>query len=188
MALDKWVRRIAICLTAGTIATLTYSTEAAAQSSAVQACDVVVQSVWLSEFTITASTQGECGSNDLHLNIQNAAGTQIWADHHAPSDLFDFEGITSPEDMRSALKNWITFDDTTSTAMLPPWHPDQAEPEFSDFPFFAAEGVSRSFYTMARALDLPMACYIQGLESTFCLFQMPDEALLEPIGYQSFPG
>jgi hypothetical protein len=165
------------------------TTSVFAQKAYAEDCDMTVGAVWLQEFTVSAQTEGECGLNDVNLTIFNGAEEMIWSASYQPDDLFGFWEEDTPEAMETALSDWIVAHvDVTSTATLPAWSQADNGPEYREFPFYLAEDVDRNFYELARELDLPMVCYVQGQESTLCLFQVPGESQLEPIGYQSFPG
>lgn len=173
---------------AGCFAATACSTTTFAQKAYAEDCDMAVEAVWLQEFKVAAKTQGECGLNELELSIRNTADEIVWRASYAPGDLFGFWDVDTPEAMESALSDWITNVTVSSTATLPQWQPETDGPEHREFPFYPADEVDQYFYEMTRDLDLSMVCYVQGRESMLCLFQMPDEAVLKPIGAQSFPG
>jgi hypothetical protein len=150
---------------------------------------MTVETEWLQEFTVLAGTDGECGLGDISLLVRNSSDEVIWSASYRPDDLFGFSDVYTPEAMEAALTDWITVNVSEySTGTLPEWNEGADGPEQGEFPFYIADGVDQKFYEMTRELDLLMACYVQGQESTLCLFQMPDESRLELIGYQSFPG
>lgn len=73
----------------------------------------------------------------------------------------------------------------TSSA-LPEWPANADSPQNGEFPFYPAEGVTRDLYNQVRDANVPLYCYVQGMESSNCL-ALRDGAL-ESVGVQSFPG
>jgi len=170
-------------------ATLLWAPAAPAQKANADDCTLSVAAIWLDDFTATATTAGECGSGELALVVRNATDEVVWSASYLPKDLFGFEEVSTAGAMNTALTDWITTNSmTASTSDLAEWHEGDDGPEALEFPFYPAEDVVRDFYEMARELDLPMLCYIQGRESAACVFQMPDASVLGLLGYQSFPG
>ena len=166
-----------------------WATGAQAQKASADDCTMTAETVWLQEFPVTASTDGECGLGDLSLVVRNGTDEVIWSASYRPEDLFGFQEVYTTEAMAEALSDWISANvSQSSTGTLPQWSEGAEGPEYREFPFYPAEDAGRDFYEMTRDLDLSMVCYVQGHESTLCLFRMPDGQVLEPIGYQSFPG
>ena len=90
--------------------------------------------------------------------------------------------------MTASLKQWITRDDRLQqTGALPEWKNGADGPEAGEFPFYTNEGVKRDAYTQTRKANLPMFCYVAGMESEACLVLTKDGTIIK-IGSQSFPG
>ncbi len=73
-----------------------------------------------------------------------------------------------------------------TSAALPDWPANADGPQSGEFPFYPEAGYDRESYMTLRANDLPLFCYVQGMESMGCLAAADGE--VTKIGVQSFPG
>jgi len=141
-------------------------------------------------FTVEGATSGpDCEHAVATLVLRNADGVAIWAEAHITEDIMVLKPAHDVAAMRTALAEWIDPAKNTtmlSTSALPEW-PENAEmPESGEFPFYPAEGYDRETYTALRAANLPLFCYVQGMESLACLSY--GDGGVEKIGVQTFPG
>jgi hypothetical protein len=73
-----------------------------------------------------------------------------------------------------------------TTKALPEWKAKDDFPINGEFMFYVEEGIDRAAYDVIRKADLPMYCFVQGMESVACLV-LQDGGLFK-VGVQSFPG
>ena len=86
------------------------------------------------------------------------------------------------------LAEWVTPGSTMiSTSALPEWPANAQAPESGEFPFYPEEGYDREAYNALRTNNLPLYCYVQGMESLACI-AFSGEGEVSKIGVQSFPG
>jgi hypothetical protein len=103
------------------------------------------------------------------------------------------EGVGDGPAMKLGLKNWLVSASSgpeKSTADLPDWKDGAEAPSREgdgEFGFYANEGVDRSYYLEKRKLDLPMLCFVSGVESTTCLIAASKNSIIK-IGGFTFPG
>jgi len=92
------------------------------------------------------------------------------------------------ETMQTALAEWGASTSTTfaTTSALPEWAAGANGPVSGEFPFYLNEGWDRAAYDQLRASDVPVFCYVQGMESMNCLALQ--DGYLNSVGVQSFPG
>lgn len=101
--------------------------------------------------------------------------------------------VTDVNQMRVALGEWLKAglsSKKNSMAKFIPWRKGAAGPAEdppSEFPFTLESDVSRDTYEEWRKADLPVFCFVQGMESMRCLVASKDGAVIE-LGIQSFPG
>ncbi len=65
---------------------------------------------------------------------------------------------------------------------LPDWRPDDQDPMRGDLPFYLETDADRSSYAALRQSNVPVYCFVQGLESAACL--VVQGGYLERIGLQ----
>ena len=59
-------------------------------------------------------------------------------------------------------------------------------PRSGEFPFYPEPYYDRSGYEVLRQSDVPLFCYVQGMESIACVAL--ENGRMEKVGVQSFPG
>ncbi len=168
---------------------LLHSPNAVAQKAMAEDCTMTVQETWFGDYTAEASTSGECGLGNYGLVVHNGKGEVIWNESYQNGNLFGFDEIYTPAEMKLALADWVgTYAQQSTSGTLPQWPAGADGPEAGEFPFYVEEGVTQPLYEEVRAEDRPMICYIQGRESLLCLLRHPETGALETVGFQSFPG
>jgi ABC-type Fe3+-hydroxamate transport system substrate-binding protein len=156
-------------------------------------CTIAAANTWQAgetAFTIEGVTTGpDCEQAVATLIIRNAEGAAIYAEAHITEEIMTLAPAHDVAAMRTALAEWIDPANNTtmlSTSALPEWPEDADMPASGEFPFYPAEGYDRETYTALRAANLPLYCYVQGMESLACL-SYGDNGI-EKIGVQAFPG
>jgi hypothetical protein len=121
--------------------------------------------------------------------VRNTSGEPIYTQSHITSDLMTLAPAADPAAMNTALTEWVAPETTMSTtSTLPEWAAN-AEMPGGEFPFYPdnhPDGYSREAYAAMRAANLPMFCYVQGMESLSCIIY--GDGGIEHIGVQAFPG
>jgi len=141
-------------------------------------------------YTVNAIARGPtCPQTSVALTVRNAQNDVIWTDSYAAAQVMTLAyRHQDSRSLRDALAEWIDPETIRMriTADLPPWPEGANEPSAGEFPFYPEPWVDRAFYVELRRRNLPMYCYVQGMESIACL--VLDQERLEKIGVQSFPG
>lgn len=140
--------------------------------------------------SIEASTTGpDCARAVATLIIRNGSGEPLYATTHLPQHVMTLAQASTPEAMQTALHEWIDPASNTTlqtSSALPEWPENATEPQNGEFPFYPEDGVGRETYNEVRAANVPMYCYVQGMESLACLALR--NGALESVGVQTFPG
>jgi hypothetical protein len=140
--------------------------------------------------SIEAITTGpDCARAVATLIIRNGSGEPIYSATHIPSQVMTLAQASTPQAMQTALTEWIDPAGNTTmqtSSALPEWPASADSPQNGEFPFYPAEGYARELYNQVRDANVPLYCYVQGMESLDCLALR--DGGLETVGVQSFPG
>ena len=139
-------------------------------------------------FAVEAFTEGEtCQDASAQLLFRDGSGDVVWTGNYSTSQVLTFADVETAAEMQTRLVQWIDQSrGPTTTAQLPEWLPDAEQPMSGEFAFYPDPGVTRDTYEATRARALPLFCYVQGMESTACLFL--ENGAFQRLGAQSFPG
>lgn len=159
-----------------------------------EGCTARATVAWATELepnaSIEAITTGpDCARSVATLIIRNGSGEPIYSSTHLPPHLMTLKDASTPALMQTALAQWI--DPASNTTMqtssaLPEWPANATSPQNGEFPFYVDEGYTRELYNEIRSANLPLYCFVQGMESLRCLALR--NGALESVGVQSFPG
>lgn len=141
------------------------------------------------DFTVEASTAGaDCATATATLVVRDAQGNEVLHETGEAAHIMTLAPAQDVAAMDTALAEWIAFDNHTmpTTAALPEWPAGASQPQNGEFPFYQEEGVTRRDYNLLRQRNVPLFCYIQGMESLGC-FAL-ENGRLTKVGAQSFPG
>lgn len=130
----------------------------------------------------------DCDRAVATLVIRDASGVPLYADTHFAGHVMSLAGAADQAAMQTALGEWVDSSNATmiSTSALPDWPQGAAAPANGEFPFYPDEGVGRDAYLSLRAQNLPLFCYVQGMESLRCVALNQGE--IGSVGLQLFPG
>ncbi len=164
------------------------------QRESATTCNATASDTWRpeggGEFSIEATTSGpNCEHAVATLVIRDAQGRVVWAEAYPTEDIMVLAGARDKGAMEVSLAGWINPAANTtmqSTSALPEWPANADSPQNGEFPFYPEEAYDRDSYTTLRTNNLPLYCFVQGMESMACL-ALGDSGL-EKIGVQSFPG
>jgi ABC-type Fe3+-hydroxamate transport system substrate-binding protein len=164
------------------------------QRQSATACSVSASDTWspasAGEFSIEATTTGpDCQRAVATLVIRDAQGQVAWVEAYSTEDIMVLAPAHDVAAMRAALAEWIAPESNTtmqSTSALPEWPTNADSPQSGEFPFYPEAGYDRDSYNTLRTNNLPLYCFVQGMESMACLAL--SDGGLEKIGVQSFPG
>ena len=173
---------------------------AAAASPASASCNHTVKVPWTSAksfgLQLSASSVGEtCGTTALLLTVSTAKGDVLWATSFLAQQVSIFSGDNARTDvaMKATLKDWVTIGQgkdvkLTTTKVLPDWKQGEDRPlSEGEFGFFIDESKLRDTFLELRAKNLPMFCFVQGMESEGCIVA-EDKSTISNIGGYTFPG
>jgi ABC-type Fe3+-hydroxamate transport system substrate-binding protein len=142
------------------------------------------------EFTIEAAASGpNCERAVATLVIRDGDGRVAWVEAYPTEHVMVLATARDSGAIEVALSGWINPEANTtmqSTSALPEWPANAEAPQNGEFPFYPEAGYDRESYTALRANNLPLYCFVQGMESMACLALADGELTL--IGVQSFPG
>lgn len=168
-------------------------TEDVAATISDAACDAGYSAPWrpLSGVELTARADIEdaqsCSAATARFSITDAGGNALFTETYPVEHVMILAGLTTVEEMNAAFVEWVapaTAIETTGS--LPDWPAGADYPIAGEFPFYAEEAVTREAYLALRSRNLPLFCFVQGMESTACL--VLENGALTKIGVQTFPG
>jgi hypothetical protein len=166
--------------------------EETTQTDAANGCAATASAPWAAgaeTLTVEGSTTGaDCASAEARLALRRGdGGGETYAQVFSASSIFTLAGASSAEDMQRRLQEWVNGAGPVldSTGDLPEWEENAELPGNSEFPF-RPYGIDRAAYAALRATDVPMFCFVQGMETQACFWL--DQGALRRIGEQSFPG
>ncbi len=120
------------------------------------------------------SFSGAVKDNGIFGNLADAPVADTRAMLVALGEWID-AGLSSKKNHLSQYPQWKKGAD--GPAEIPP----------AEFPFTANSDLTRDTYENWREQNLPMFCFVQGIESERCLVLSKDGSISE-VGIQSFPG
>jgi hypothetical protein len=156
-------------------------------------CDARAATTWAARettFSIEAATAGpDCARAVATIVVRDGSGVPVYTESYATEHVMVLVDARDTGAMQIALQGWTNPAANTvmqTSAALPDWPANAAGPQSGEFPFYPEEGYDRESYMTLRANDLPLFCYVQGMESQACLAAADGE--VTKIGVQSFPG
>jgi hypothetical protein len=138
--------------------------------------------------TVDAVADGTtCTGAVAMLVIRGADGTPLWHQTYVAGQVMVLADQPDVASMKQALTDWTVQNTSMATTKtLPEWKPADDFPINGEFVFYVEEGIDRAAYADVRKADLPMYCYVQGMESMACVV-LQDGGLFK-VGVQTFPG
>lgn len=152
------------------------------------ACAATAQAAWSGLSIEAASVGGDCEQANATLTIKNPAGATLYTETYPTAQVMILAPARDEAGMRAALAEWIESNNHTmaTSGALPDWPAGENAPVSGEFPFYPEEGLARDRYMSVRAADVPLFCFVQGMESMACLAL--ENGALTKIGVQLFPG
>jgi hypothetical protein len=134
------------------------------------------------------STGPDCDRAIATIVIRDSSGVPLYAEAHLATHIMTLAPAQDAAAMRTALGEWTTSTNSTmaTTSALPDWPENAQGPESGEFPFYPEADYDRASYMTLRQNNLPLFCYVQGMESLACLAL--DDGQLTKVGVQTFPG
>jgi hypothetical protein len=142
------------------------------------------------ELTIDASTSGpDCERAAATLTVRNAQGRILWTEARAAEHVMTLASARDRAAMQTALGEWLNSGNHTmaTSSALPDWPVNAAAPANGEFPFYPEPSFDREAYMSLRQSDVPLYCFVQGMESMACL-ALTVGGDIEKVGVQAFPG
>lgn len=166
---------------------------APANTSATAGCQASASAPWrpLSgvEFTVEASSAGpDCEHAVATLVIRDPSNRILWAEAYPTEFVMTLTGAQDVGAMQTALAEWINSSNNTiaTSSAFPEWPANAEAPVSGEFPFYPEPGWERDTYAALRTRDVPVFCFVQGMESMACLAL--EDGGLDKVGLQTFPG
>jgi hypothetical protein len=138
---------------------------------------------------VEASSAGpDCTHAVATIAVRDASGKVLWADAAPSEHLMTLAQAHDQPAMEHALAEWIHFDNHTlgTSSALPDWPQGAASPQNGEFPFYPEHDLDRDAYLALRAANVPLFCYVQGMESQACVALQ--NGAMTKAGVQAFPG
>jgi hypothetical protein len=158
----------------------------AAPAAVENLCDARASGTWRDTFAVEASTAGSsCKDAEATLTVKNEAGVELLRFTAPIAQVMVLASAADVPAMRTALADWIKGEQMPTSAALPAWAAGANNPG-GEFPFYPEDGVTRERYDQVRAANLPMFCFVQGMESMAC-HVLENDAFVK-LGVQTFPG
>lgn len=159
-----------------------------------EGCQARATAAWATDAdpnaSIEAITTGpDCARAIATLIIRNGSGEPLYSETYQPSQVMTLAQADTPAAMQTALHEWIDPANNSTmqtSSALPDWPANADGPQNGEFPFYPEDGMTRESYNAVRDANVPLYCYVQGMESMACL-ALRDGAL-ESVGLQTFPG
>lgn len=142
------------------------------------------------ELTIDAGASGpDCEHAVATLTVRNAQNDLMWTEARATVHVMTLAPARDRAAMQTALGEWLNSGNhTMATSSAPPdWPERAATPANGEFPFYPEPSFDREAYMNLRQSDVPLYCFVQGMESMACL-ALTVGGDIEKVGVQAFPG
>jgi hypothetical protein len=141
------------------------------------------------EFSIVAATRGEtCAEATAAISISDTSGRALYQEQLPANQVMTLAYAESTQAMQVALAEWIEPTGSTmrTSSELPVWSEGAAQPALGEFAFYPEMAFGRTAYDALRTRDVPLLCFVQGMESLACLAL--ENGALTKVGVQTFPG
>ena len=163
-------------------------------------CNVMVSKPWSkTSIRIDAFSNGpDCAKAVVALVMRDATGKALYHFMARAEDVGIFTSlaptpVTDMPKMRLALNDWLVAAGGSKQDHLssfPVWKQGADGPATTppaEFPFTVNSAVSREDYVKWQKENLPVFCFVQGIESENCVV-LTKEGVVNEVGIQSFPG
>ena len=130
----------------------------------------------------------DCAHAVATIAVRDASGKVLWADAAPSEDLMTLAEAHDLPAMQRSLAEWIGSNNRTiaTSSALPDWPQGADAPQNGEFPFYPEHDLDRDAYQALRTANVPVFCYVQGMESQACI-ALQDGAMSK-VGVQTFPG
>jgi hypothetical protein len=188
-----WIATAALLLMAcSPPAATTSAGSASTQQTTENGCAASANGPWQGGrdvFVVEASTEGaDCAHANATLVVKDPQGHELLRQTHPASQVMLLAQAHDVAAMTAALEQWVVWDNHTmqSASALPAWPANASGPQNGEFPFTPEAGLTRAAYTTLRQHNVPLYCYVQGMESAGCFAW--EGGRFTKVGVQSFPG
>jgi hypothetical protein len=166
-------------------------------------CSATVSRKWniskKTNFLVEASSLGpDCKRAVVVIVVRDGEGEAKYSLSMAAKDNAVFSNladtrVTGINDMRTSLATWLDAGLSSNKNRLSKfleWKAGTdgpAETPPAEFPFTVSSEISRATYEAWRKQNVPVYCFVQGMESMRCVV-LTKEGTINEVGIQSFPG
>jgi len=135
-----------------------------------------------------ASAGPDCAHAVATIAVRDSSGKVLWVDAAASEHLMTLAQARELPAMQRALGEWIDSNNRTiaASSALPDWPQGASAPQNGEFPFYPEHDLDRDAYMRLRTANVPVFCYVQGMESMACVALQNGE--MTKVGVQTFPG
>lgn len=187
-----WIVSAALALMACSPPASTTAGSASTTQTAENGCAASANGPWQGGrdvFVVEASTAGaDCASANATIVVKDPQGHELIHETHPASQVMVLAQAHDVAAMTTALEQWVVWDNHTmsSTSGLPEWPANASGPQNGEFPFTPEDGMTRATYNTLRQHNVPLFCYVQGMESQACYAW--EGGHFTKVGVQQFPG
>jgi hypothetical protein len=160
---------------------------------ALRGCQATATGAWRASanqtLQVEASSAGpDCTHSVATIAVRDNNGKVLWADAAPSERLMTLSQAHDLSAMERALGEWIDSNNRTiaSSSALPDWPEGANAPQNGEFPFYPEREYDRDAYMALRTANVPVFCYVQGMESEACVALQ--NGAMTKVGVQSFPG
>ena len=160
---------------------------------ALHGCQASATGAWRASPQATYQVEGssagpDCAHAVATIAVRDSSGKVLWSDAAASENLMTLAQAHDLSAMQHALAEWIDSNNHTiaTSSALPDWPQDADAPRSGEFPFYPEHDLNRDAYLALRTANVPVFCYVQGMESEACIALQNGE--MSKIGVQTFPG
>ena len=160
---------------------------------ALRGCQASATGVWHASanhaLQVEATSAGpDCTHAVATIAVRDMSGKVLWADAAPSEHLMTLAQARDLPAMEHALAEWIDSSNRTiaTSSALPDWPQGADAPQNGEFPFYPESEFNRDAYLALRTANVPVFCYVQGMESLACVALQNGE--MTKVGVQSFPG
>lgn len=152
-----------------------------------EGCDVEMATVWRETdrgvYAAEVRSRGDdCATATVSIALRGPTMRVLWRENFLTEDLAGFQAAVDARSMRSVLVRWITSGGSTrqTARQLPPW------PNLDARRFAVDEEINQAEYESVRRADVPIFCYVAGLDRRRCVALVDEGRDVVTMGFQLF--
>jgi len=136
--------------------------------------------------TVEATTSGPTCALAAATLVVRDANSIAYIEAAPAAQIMTLANKADSTAMQAALTDWVSSAGAATSTSLPEWPAGAQYPRRGEFDFYPSEELDRDGYQRLRERNVPIFCYVQGMESENCLTMEND--IVTSAGIQTFPG